>query len=67
MAPTVFIRVFIGYGTIAICSFIVFLVSLTHKRGDPYSGWKYQTVYYCMAFTARVTILMMSCYWVETK
>lgn len=66
LAPTVFARVFIGYFTIMICSFIVFTISLSHKRGDPYTGWKLKVVSHCTSFTARVTILMMSCLWVDT-
>lgn len=67
LAPTVFLRVFIGYFTIMICSVIIFSISLSHKRGDPYKGWKLKVVTICCSITARVTILMMSCLWVDTK
>ena len=67
LAPMVFLRVLIGYGAIMICSMIIFALSLSQKRGAPYTGWKLKVVAFCCSVTARITILMMSCFWVDTK
>ena len=66
LAPFLFLRVVIGYTAIAICSVIIFTISMSQKRGDPYHGWKLKVVTFCCSITARVTILMMSCFWVNT-
>ena len=67
MAPTIFLRVVIGYCAMGLCSVTIYLISLTHKRGDPYSGWKLKVVTFACSVSARIVILLMSCLYLDEK
>ena len=51
--PFFFIRFFIGWFGIAVCSFFIFVLSLGHEHRSPYKGWKYTIVRFCTKWAAR--------------
>jgi len=56
LAPTLIFRLLIGYGGIACVSILIFFISLTHKRGTPYTGWKFSLISTACTISARITL-----------
>jgi len=67
MAPQFIIRNITGYGSIAVCSVIIFFLSLSHKKHEPYTGWKLAVVSYSCRITARIVLFTMSMFYIEEK
>lgn len=67
MAPFMICKTIIGWSAIVTCSIFVYIISLSNKRGDPYSGWKLQFVKWSMSFAARISIYVVGGYWIKTK
>ena len=65
--PFIFLKAFLGCGGIFLCSVVIFCISLTHKRGDPYHGWKLWVVKYSCRAAARIVLYMLSCYYLHEK
>ena len=65
MAPTIFIRLILAYGSIAVVSIIIFCISISHKRGEPYSGWKYSLIEFSCRWCARTVMFMVSVLWID--
>lgn len=55
-APGLIIRLIAAYGGIAVVSVIIFFISLTHKRGTPYKGWKLDLIAFMCSVSARITL-----------
>jgi hypothetical protein len=65
LAPTIFIKATLAYGSLAILSIIIFFISVSHKRGEPYSGWKYDLIKTSCRWSARNVLFMVSVLWVD--
>ena len=67
MAPFLLFRMILGYGSITVCSFLIFCISLTHKRGTPYTGWKYTMIKLWCKISARLTFYGVGILWFEEE
>lgn len=56
-----------GYGSLAVISIIIFFLSLTHKKGTPYTGWKYTVISIITKIAARMNLLGAGFIWIETE
>lgn len=63
--PLIFIKLISAYGSIAVVSILIFFLSLTHKRGEPYSGWKYSLIEKSCSWCARNVLFMVSVFWID--
>ena len=65
--PWVFLKFFIGWFSFSLCTLLVWLVSLNHKKGDPYTGWKYTFVKTVIRWCARTCFALYGCYTVDER
>ena len=63
--PLLFLRFFLGWFGIVICSICIFFLSIGHQHGSPYKGWKYNVVRFCTKWAARNGMMMMAIFKIE--
>jgi len=67
LAPTLIPRVILGWGAMASCSLVIYCISLTHKKGEPYSGWKLAVINFSCNVSARIVLLTMSIFYITEQ
>jgi hypothetical protein len=63
--PILFTRMICGYGALALCSICIWFLSLTHKEGTPYTGWKRWLIEKMCTITARITLFHIGMWWIN--
>jgi len=67
LAPTLLARMILGYGSIALCSCSIFLLSLTQKKDTPYTGWRFKLISIWTSVSARLTLLASGIFYINEE
>lgn len=62
-----FIRMICGYGALALCSVCIFFLSFTHKKGTPYTGWKFSLISVWCSMAARINLLCVGIWYIHNE
>jgi hypothetical protein len=56
-----------GYGSIALTAIGIFFLSLNHKSGTAYTGWKFTLIKFMCYCSARLTLLAVGIFYIDEE
>ncbi len=62
-----FPRIILSWAGLALCSFILTIVSCFHEKGKPYTGIKSEIIRLSTKYAAKNLITCMSCWSIEVE